>query len=203
MAADNRTAGEKARDGNGPTVTVETIRLKDAMAKDPAAIARNAKILAGMDGNGAIGVPDPERMKAPLPTAGAIGNGVPPEMLAALGHTGAGGNGMPASYQPPTVVNGQHNQFPVASPLTLIDQARNIQEALEHFARSLLGAAEWCGARANEMSPLEAGAILFAAKILREDAKRCTTPPVLKLAGTDDVGPVEPDADTSGTTAPE
>ena len=186
MAADNtgtgpldrRTMAEKQRDDVGPTpMVLERVSLKDAMARDPIQQARRARGLECVGGDVLkVHGPDSFPRQGSGMTAGhvvngaSLGNGVPAEILAAAG--GIGGNGVPP-YQSPVVSGTGHNQFPVASPLTLIDQARNIQESLEHFARSLTGAAEWCEARAKELPPLEAHALLFTAKLLRGDAERC------------------------------
>ena len=176
MTTDNRTAGEKARDGAGgdkPPI-IERVSLRDALAR---------KRQLEQAGNG-VSVPDPERFREQVPTV-TLGNGVPAELLTAAGGVGA---------SPVRVGNGAYNHLPVASPLTLIDQARNIQESLDGFARSLTGAAEWCEARARELPPLEAHALLFTAKMLRADGGRCggIPAPFVGEGGS-----------TGGTTAPE
>ena len=171
MATDNRTAGEKARDArdDDPRPTIETISLKDAMARKKSLEDADRAARAATNGNGHS-----------TPT---LGNGVPAELLQAAGGLA------PPNPNAPYVTNITSNQFPVASPLTLIDQARNIQERLEHFARSLEGAAEWCEARAGGLPPLEAHALLFTARLLREDGGRCKEMPE----------PCPPDAEAEGT----
>lgn len=155
----SKTIAEQQRDAAEKEPIVEKVSLRDALGRkrqlDAQRLDEGVRLPAEPYQPAAIGVANP-------------GMGVPADMLAAAGGLSVAPKVQPnGKYQSATI-----GQPPMATPLTLIDQARAVAEALDRFSRSLAGAADWCEARAADLPPLEAQALRHAATVLRADAEK-------------------------------